>query len=123
MKITTQYGEWLDTQKWNYFTRIRKPYHFSRRSVQNLFSRIRKEELKKDFPRKVFIVGERDIGDKTNYHLHLLMDASPTQRNKFMKRVFGSTDEVRELPKTEGAGYYISKFIDRDIEYDYFQKI
>lgn len=120
MKITTQYGRWLDTQKWNYFIRIRKPYHFSRRSVQNLFSRIKKEELKKDFPQKIFIVGERDSGDKRNYHLHLLMDANHIQRTSFMKRFFGDTDEVEELPRTEGAEYYITKFIDKDIEYDFF---
>ncbi len=123
MKITTAYGEWLDTQKWDYFIRIRKQYHFSRRSVQNLFSRIQKEVLKKDFPSKVFIVGERDSGDITNYHIHILLDCTPAQKNKFMKWFFGQSDEQLILPKLDGAGYYISKFVDRDIEYDFFHRL
>ncbi len=122
MKITTAYGEWVDTQKWDHFVRIRKPYHFSRRSVQNLFSRIKKEELKKDFPKKVFIVGERDSGDWTNYHIHVLLDCNTATKDKFMKRFFSKSDATVELPKLDGAGFYIMKFVDRDIEYDFFIK-
>ncbi len=122
MKITTAYGKWLDTMKWEHFIIVRKPYSFSRRSVQNLFSRIKKEELKKDFPRNVFIVGERDSGDWTNYHIHVLLDCDTATKDKFMRRFFSKSDDTDELPKQGGATYYMTKFLDSDIEYDFFIK-
>jgi hypothetical protein len=122
--MTREYGKWIGSMDWRYFITIRKNYKFHRNSVRRTIDKLGKSiETNKNI-KSVFIVGERNIDDWDDHHLHLLIDTTDTDSNiqDYISSVSTKKDKVvmEEVIDKQSVSIYLSKYINRDIEYDFF---
>ena len=110
------YSEYLRKGfNWNYFLTIRTPYKIYTKTPLTWSYRIL-ENKKVD---KVFYVVERDVGDWSNKHVHMLLETNQSldykeTRSSLGKVAVGDFKEIRDLKAVTG---YVSKWIN-DCEFN-----
>ncbi len=72
-----EYGEWLGAMNWQYMVTIRKNYRTTPNMVRNIAHKLFKDVSDID---KLTYVGERDELDKSNYHIHILINTKDKMR-------------------------------------------
>ena len=114
------YSEYLRKGfNWNYFLTIRTPYKIYTKTPLTWSYRIL-ENHKVD---KVFYVVERDIGDWSNKHVHMLLETNQTldykeTRTSLGKVAVGDFKEIKDLKAVTG---YVTKWIN-DCEFNFVLK-
>ena len=121
-KQAIAYASWLDTQQWDYFSTL--TYKFDVRSKANRtnMDRMITDIKSKDKNFNMFWVAEWHRSG-TSLHNHLLVKGDITQdiSNYWLSNGLGISRYIKHLKyeKNKGAHYYVSKYLDRDVDYDY----
>jgi len=74
---SNEYSNWLGTMDWEYMITIRKNYRTTPNMVRDIATKLFKDIT--DINTLTY-VGERDGLDKSNYHLHILINTNDTMR-------------------------------------------
>ena len=115
-EMSHYYSEYLRKGfNWNYFLTIRTPYKIYTKTPLNWSFRIL-ENHKVD---KVFYIVERDIGDWSNKHVHMLLETNQSinykeTRSSLGKVAVGDFKEIKDLKAVTG---YVTKWIN-DCEFN-----
>ena len=69
---------------------------------------------------KVFYVVERDKGDITNSHVHMLLETNKTMSYSEARKALGniSVGDYSFIDNPKAVTNYVTKWIDRDCEYN-----
>lgn len=123
MNIT--YGNWIGTMNWDYFITIRRYYNWNQRGVRRVMDRIGNSITKSKQVERVFMVGERDFDDWNNFHLHLLVNVIDTTENEVEQLInkyfsVNDTKHIESVDSNTSVGIYLTKFIQKDVEYDIY---
>lgn len=123
--MNREYGKWIGEMNWDYFITVRKNYNFTKKAVRRIMDKIEKGIKNSKYVERVFIVGERDLVDWNNYHLHLLINTNSNQDFNIQSEInsyFGikDTKHIETVIDNKSVGIYLSKFLDKDIEYDIY---
>jgi len=123
--MNREYGKWIGEMNWEYFITVRKNYSFSKNAVRRSMDKIEKEIKNSKYVDRVFIVGERDLDDWNNFHLHLLINTNSNQDFNIQSEInsyFGikDTKHIEPVIDNKSVAIYLSKFLDKDIEYDIY---
>ena len=117
MDVRQQWAQFLDEYDWNYFITCRTPHKIYTRTVFSWINKIYGNSLKVD---KVFYVAERDKGDYSNNHVHMLIDTNssityPELRNALGDICVGDYQEVYDKAQ---VCKYVTKHIDKGVDYE-----
>ena len=114
--LTQQYATFLQQFSWSYFLTARTPYKVNLQTPINWSNRL----LSNDKVDRVFYSVERDMGDWTNKHVHMLVGTNRPMSYNETRSSLGNIAvgdyELIESPKA--VTNYVTKFVDRDCEYD-----
>ena len=119
--LTQQYATFLQQFSWSYFLTARTPYKVNLQTPVNWSNRL----LSNDKVDRVFFSVERDKGDWTNKHVHMLVGTNRPMSYNETRSSLGNIAvgdyELIENPKA--VTNYVTKFVDRDCDYDFFSKV
>lgn len=123
--MNREYGKWIGEMNWDYFITVRKNYRVSKKGIRRLIEKLGHQVQSSSTIERMFIVGERDFDDMENYHTHLLINTTIEQKDiePFLRKTLGEKDNIHTEPVIDNTsvGIYLSKFLDKDIEYDIYQ--
>ena len=123
--MNREYGKWIGEMNWDYFITVRKNYRVSKKGIRRLIEKLGHQVQSSSIIERMFIVGERDFDDMENYHTHLLINTPIGQKDieSFLRKTLGEKDNIHTEPVIDNTsvGIYLSKFLDKDIEYDIYQ--
>lgn len=121
-----EYGKWIGEMEWNYFITVRKNYRVTKKGIRRLIEKIGNQIQSSSTIKRLFIVGERDFDDWDNFHTHILIHTTDDKQETetFLKKTLGEKDNIHTEPviDKQSVGIYLTKFINRDIDYDLFTK-
>jgi hypothetical protein len=120
-KLSKAYGDFLEKSfNFKYFITIRTPYKKNTMTVSSWIDRFVKNST--IGINSVFYVNERDKGDVTNTHTHMLIDSEDELTYKQIRKSFGnlSVGDYQKIDDCGGVCGYVTKWIDRDVQYDIF---
>ena len=115
------YSEYLRKGfNWNYFLTIRTPYKIYTKTPLTWSYRIL-ENHKVD---KVFYVVERDIGDWSNKHVHMLLETNQEIKYHETRAYLGNiaVGDFQYIKDKKAVSHYVSKWIEYDCDYDFVIK-
>ena len=117
MKTTTAAAKWVNDYDWNYFITLRRNY----KTTSTMVNKISNElfDKVKEIDRMIYI-GERDKGDPTNYHIHILAKTSQLEevKRRITKMKNLSNPYIGEVDSNIGAANYIAKHFQTPIPLD-----
>jgi hypothetical protein len=119
--LSKAYGDFLAKSfNFKYFITIRTPYKKNTMTVSNWIDRFVKNST--TGINSIFYVNERDKGDVANTHTHMLIDSVDDLSYKQIKKSFGnlSVGDFQKIDDCGGVCGYVTKWIDRDVQYDIF---
>ena len=119
--LSKAYGDFLaNSFNFKYFITIRTPYKKNTMTVSNWIDRFVKNST--IGINSIFYVNERDKGDVTNTHTHMLIDSVDDLSYKQIRKSFGnlSVGDFQKIDDCGGVCGYVTKWIDRDVQYDIF---
>ncbi len=114
-----EYANWLGTMDWKYMITIRKNYRTTPNMVRNIANKLFKDIT--DINTLTY-VGERDGLDKSNYHIHILINTNDTMRAehqllKHSKRISKyDTFFIQPISDRYEAAKYITKHFNWNIK-------
>lgn len=114
--LTQQYAKFLNEQfNWKYFLTARTPYKINTCTPINWSHRL----LENNKVDKVFYVVERDKGDWTNKHVHILVETNSHMSYKETKTALGNiaVGDYQLIDNLKAVTNYVTKWIDYDCEY------
>ena len=114
--LTQQYAKFLNEQfNWKYFLTARTPYQINTCTPINWSHRL----LENNKVDKVFYVVERDKGDWTNKHVHILVETNSHMSYKETKTALGNiaVGDYQLIDNLKAVTNYVTKWIDYDCEY------
>jgi len=129
------YGEWLSAyQDWTHFVTLTTRYELTLRSARRLAERYFKELARAGDCRMFFACEPFDL--KEGFHLHALMKVSDMLNTKNLAIAYQGVSNNKKLTKknwnrislerydkTRGAGYYVGKYITKQLsDYDMLGK-
>ena len=123
MTINTAYANFLNTQKWDYFTTLTYKWDVKQKQNRRNMDRMISALQKSDPNFNIFWVTEY-----TNYnyntHNHLLVKGDIVgDINYHLKSKSLIGNHIKHLPYEKGASMYVSKFIcDEKTEYGFVKK-
>ncbi len=119
--LSKEYGDFLtNTFNFKYFITIRTPYKKNTMTVYNWISRFIMNS--NTVINSIFYVNERDKGDINNTHTHMLIDSVDELSYSQIRKSFGnlSIGDYQKINDCGGVCNYVTKWIDRDVQYDIF---
>ena len=117
--LTQQYAKFLNEKfNWKYFLTARTPYKINTYTPINWSYRL----LGNNKVDKVFYVVERDKGDWTNKHVHMLVETNRDMTYKETRTALGNiaVGDYQLIDNFKAVTNYVSKWIDNDCEYGLF---
>ncbi len=86
-------------------------------TVRNWINKLYKRSVKVD---NVFFVSERDKGDYSNQHVHMLLDTNTDMTYKEIRYGLGniSVGDYQPVYNNEVVVDYVTKYIGKDVDYD-----
>ena len=116
--LTQQYATFLQQFSWSYFLTARTPYKVNLNTPINWSNRL----LSNDKVDRVFYSVERDKGDWTNKHVHMLVGTNRAMSFYETRTALGSiaVGDYQLIDNPKAVTNYVTKWIDRDCEYDLF---
>ena len=117
MYVAKDYSAFLQQFNWDYFITCRTPYKIYTMTVRNWINKLYKRSVKVD---NVFFVSERDKGDYSNQHVHMLLDTNTDMTYKEIRHGLGniSVGDYQPVYNNEVVVDYVTKYIGKDIDYD-----
>ena len=117
MNTAKDYASFLQQLQWNYFATCRTPYRINTMTVRNWITKLLKTSNKVE---NVFYVTERDKGDYTNLHAHILIGTNTDMSYQEVKYGMGnvSVGDYQPIYDSEQVCKYVTKHIGKDVDYD-----
>ena len=117
MVINKHYASWLNTYKWNYFVTLRSHYKYNYMTVRTWMKRLLNIQASVS---RVFYVTERDKGDWTSNHTHVLIASNKDLSYSDLKKTFTcSVGDYQIVDDNEGVTKYITKFVGKNVDYEF----
>ena len=118
--LTQQYATFLQQFSWSYFLTARTPYKVNLNTPINWSNRL----LSNDKVDRVFYSVERDKGDWTNKHVHMLVGTNRTMSYNETRASLGNiaVGDYHMIDNPKAVTNYVTKWIDYDCEYGIFYK-
>ena len=125
-ELVNQWGKWLGTENWDYFTTITYKHNVSVKSNYRIMDRLEKSLDKTMLKMRMFWIMEYSNYGSTHNHLLLKGDNINYEVDSYLKKS-NLVDKrfVKHIAynSSKGANYYVCKYIGADdIEYGYFSK-
>ena len=116
--LTQQYATFLQQFSWSYFLTARTPYKVNLNTPINWSNRL----LSNDKVDRVFYSVERDKGDWTNKHVHMLVETNRDMSYKETRTALGNiaVGDYQLIDNPKAVTNYVTKWIDYDCEYGIF---
>jgi hypothetical protein len=125
-ELVNQWGKWLGTESWDYFTTITYKHIISRKSNFRIMERLEQSLDKTMVNAKMFWIMEYSNYKSTHNHLLLKGDGIDYEVDKYLKKSnLVDSRFVKHIAynSSKGANYYVCKYIGLDeIEYGIFNK-
>tara|TARA_B100002003_G_C13674411_1_gene341263 strand:- start:42 stop:413 length:372 start_codon:yes stop_codon:yes gene_type:complete len=122
MKLTREYGQFLNTQDWDYFTTLTYKWDVKKKTNRTNMDRLVNSLKKTGIAFSMFWIGEWHRS-RSSTHNHLLLKGEVTTLidNYWTSNRLGLKKYIKHLKyeQDKGATYYVTKFIDKEVEYDY----
>lgn len=117
MDLRRQWAQFLGEYDWNYFITCRSPYKIYTRTVSSWVERLYGNSSKVD---KIFYVAERDKGDHSNTHVHMLLETNSSITYPELRHALGDINvgDYQEVYDKNLVCKYVTKYIDKDIDYE-----
>ena len=117
MDVRQQWAQFLNEYDWNYFITCRTHYKIYTRTVSSWTDKLYGNSLKVD---KVFYVAERDKGDYSNNHVHMLIDTNSSITYPELRNALGdiSVGDYQEVYDKAQVCKYVTKHIDKGVDYE-----
>ena len=117
MKITKHYSDFLQRFNWNYFITCRTPYKIHTMTARNWINKLFRRSHQVD---NVFFVAERDKGDYSNRHVHMLIGTNTDMTYKEIRYGLGdiSVGDYQPIYDKDQVCKYVAKYFGRDLDYD-----
>ena len=118
MDVRQQWAQFLNEYDWNYFITCRTHYKIYTRTVSSWTDKLYGNSLKVD---KVFYVAERDKGDYSNNHLHMLIYTNSSITYPELRNALGdiSVGDYQEVYYKSQVCKYVTKHIDKVVDYEF----
>ena len=125
-ELVNQWGKWLGTESWDYFTTITYKHNVSVKSNYRIMDRLEKSLDKTMLKMRMFWIMEYSNYGSTHNHLLLKGENINYEVDSYLKKS-NLVDKrfVKHIAYNSslGANYYVCKYIGSDdIEYGYFCK-
>lgn len=120
-QIAQEYGRFIQQFDWKYFVTCRSPYSITTTTVNRWCDKLFNANLSVT---RIFWAMERDKGDASNKHVHMLIEAILDLNYKQIRKGLGNIpvgdfQEIYDKPLVCG---YTTKFITyQGIEYNYLE--
>ena len=117
MDVRNQWEQFLSEYDWNYFITCRTPYKIYTSTVSSWIDKLYGNSSKVD---KVFYVSERDKGDYSNNHAHMLLETNSSIAYPELRHALGDINigDYQEVYDKTLVCKYVTKHIDKDIDYE-----
>ena len=117
MDVRQQWAQFLSEYDWNYFITCRTPYKIYTRTVSSWIDKLYANSSKVD---KIFYVAERDKGDNSNKHVHMLLETNSSITYPELRHALGDINvgDYQEVYDKTLVCKYVTKHIDKDIDYE-----
>ena len=111
------YAEFLRIFDWNYFITCRSPYKIYTRTVSSWIDRLYGNSSKVD---KIFYVAERDKGDYSNTHVHMLLETNSSITYPELRHALGDINvgDYQRIYDRALVCKYVTKHIDKGVDYE-----
>ena len=121
--LNREYGKWLNTIPWDYFTTLSYKWDVKAKQCRRVMDNLTKElvESKRDFG--MFWVAEwHKSGTSTHTHLLLKGEVTDLVDYYWKSNNYGDNRGIKHLAydSSKGACYYVSKYYDRNVDNDIF---
>ena len=115
--LSREYGQFLSQFDWRYTMVCRSPYRLNDYVLHRWTDKLFKASLGIS---KIFWVLERDKGDMTSKHAHILLECSEEISHEQVTAILNnSIVSYEEVRSKSGASNYVTKFVAHpNIEYD-----
>ena len=117
MDVRQQWAQFLSEYDWNYFITCRTPYKIYTRTVSSWIDKLYANSSKVD---KIFYVAEKDKGDYSNKHVHMLLETNSSITYPELRHALGDINvgDYQEVYDKTLVCKYVTKHIDKDIDYE-----
>ena len=117
MDVRQQWAQFLSEYDWNYFITCKTPYKIYTRTVSSWIDKLYANSSKVD---KIFYAAERDKGDYSNKHVHMLLETNSSITYPELKHALGDINvgDYQEVYDKTLVCKYVTKYIDKDIDYE-----
>ena len=118
MDVRRQWAQFLGEYDWNYFITCRSPYKIYTRTVSSLIDRLYGNSSKVD---KIFYVAERDKGDYSNTHVHMLLETNSSITYPELRHALGDINvgDYKRIYDRALVCKYVTKHIDKGVDYEF----
>jgi hypothetical protein len=87
MNTAKDYANFIQQLQWNYFITCRTPYKINTMTVRNWLTKLLKSSNKVE---QAFYISERDKGDYSNLHVHMLIGTNTDMSYQEVKYGLGN---------------------------------
>jgi hypothetical protein len=125
MLLNTEYGKFLNTQDWDYFTTLTYKWDVKQKQNRTYMDRLVDNIKKTGLSFSMFWVSEwHRSGTSTHNHLLIKGDVITSIDKYWSKNNLGSKKYNKHLvyERHKGASFYLTKYIDKNVDYDYVWK-
>ena len=123
MTINTAYANFLNTQKWDYFTTLTYKWDVKQKQNRMNMDRMVGKLQESDTNFNMFWISEwHRSGTSTHSHL-LTKGVDVTLIDKYWSNSnlgYKKFNDHKVYEKDKGANFYMAKYIDKEIDYDIF---
>ena len=116
-KNNNAYSSFLQSFSWSYFITCRTPYKITQKTPYTWCEKLQKHPAID----RLFFVVERDKGDMSSKHVHILIESSTDITYQDIKKLLHvSVGDYQKVGDCEHLCDYVSKFVgNQDIDYDF----
>ena len=117
MNTAKDYANFIQQLQWNYFITCRTPYKINTMTVRNWLTKLLKSSNKVE---QAFYISERDKGDYSNLHVHMLIGTNTDMSYQELKYGLGSVSvgDYQPVYDNEQVCKYVTKHIGKNVDYD-----
>jgi hypothetical protein len=125
MLLNTEYGKFLNTQDWDYFTTLTYKWDVKQKQNRTYMDRLVDNIKKTGLFFSMFWVSEwHRSGVSTHNHLLVKGDVITSIDQYWSENNLGSKKHNKHIvyERDKGASFYLTKYIDKNVDYDYVWK-
>ena len=122
MLLNTEYGKFLNTQDWDYFTTLTYKWDVKQKQNRTYMDRLVDNIKMTGLSFSMFWVSEwHRSGTSTHNHLLVKGDIITSIDQYWSKNNLGSKKYNQHIvyERDKGASFYLTKYIDKNVDYDY----